>query len=199
MKLTNAMRLLTAISFLLLAACGRREGASRADSARNVGRSAAAENRDDAAPVLQAQLQRELFNAKDTGFVSGRTHSCDEGGEEEPPPGLALAKAMVIGKPTPSRDEPDAVTVRALLTSVASTRHHDGGDVVDLDVDVGVRVDTVDFLMEKDEGGYAICYTQLFLHRGALGWAVVRRWAPPNGTWAMVTRLADSVSAASRR
>jgi hypothetical protein len=143
-------------------------------------------------------LQRELFNAKDTGFVKG-THSCDEGGEEEPPPGLALARATVIGTPVPSRDEPDEVTVRAVLTSVASTRHHENGDEVDIDVDVAVRVDTVDFVVARDDGGYAICYTQLFLHRGAFGWAVVKRWSPPNGTWAMVTRLADSVSAASRR
>jgi len=196
MKLTSAMRIfLAASSFVLLAACGRREGATRADSSRNMGRSVP----EDAARVLQAQLQRELFNAKDTGFVSGRTHSCDEGGEEEPPPGLALARAMVIGEPARSRDEPDAVTVRVVLTSVAATRHHDDGDVVDLDVDIGVRVDTADFLMDKDEGGYAICYTHLFLHRGALGWAVVRRWTPPNGTWAMVARLADSVSAAPPR
>jgi hypothetical protein len=185
---------LIAISFLLLAACSRHDGGTRADSARDLARSVATGNFPaDAAHALEAQLQRELFNAKDTGFVRG-LHSCDEGGEEEPPPGLALARAAVIGAPVPSRDEPDAVTVRAVLTSVASTRHHEDGDQVDIDVDVGVRVDSVDFLMANDEGGYAICYTQLFLHRGALGWAVVRQWSPPNGTWAMVTRLADSVS-----
>jgi len=185
---------LIAISFLLLAACSRHDGATRADSARELARSVAAGNFPSDAPrVLQAQLHRELFNAKDTGFVRG-LHSCDEGGEEEPPPGLALARATVIGEPLPSRDEPDAVTVRAVLTSAASTRHHEDGDQVDIDVDVGVRVDTIDFLMAKDDGGYAICYTQLFLHRGALGWAVVKQWSPPNATWAVVTRVADSVS-----
>src|SRR5690348_6414943 len=126
---------LIAISFLLLAACSRHDGATRADSARELARSVAAGNFPSDAPrVLQAQLHRELFNAKDTGFVRG-LHSCDEGGEEEPPPGLALARATVIGEPLPSRDEPDAVTVRAVLTSAASTRHHEDGDQVDIDVE----------------------------------------------------------------
>jgi hypothetical protein len=156
----------------------------------------AAQRQKEAARVLQRQLQRELFNARDTGFIGG-VRNCDEGGEEEAPPGLVLVRAALADKPVVSAESPNQATVRAILTSVASTKHHEGGDPEDIDVDVGVRVDTVDFFTEKDDAGYAICYTHLFLHRGALGWAVVKKWRPPNGSWQMVSRLADSLTASA--
>ena len=146
----------------------------------------------DAARVLERQLQRERFNSKDTGYVTG-ARDCDEGAEEQPPPGLALVAASLTSNPVSAADEPNTVRIRTLLTSVARTSHHEGGDQEEVDVDVGVKSDTIDILVERQDRGFAICYGQLFLHRGHLDWPVVKKWTPPNGSWQMVTRLADSV------
>ena len=203
---------LAAIVMLVLAACGRDEhGRAVQQSGRHSSAIAsadttrasstpltAAERQKEAARVLERQLQRELFNARDTGFISG-VRNCDEGGEEEAPPGLALVRVVLADKPIVSTESPDQATIRAILTSVASTKHHEDSDQVDVDVNVGVRVDTVDFFVEKDDAGYAICYPQLFLHRGALDWAVVRKWTPPNASWEMVGRLADSLTRPRRQ
>ena len=196
-RLANAL-CLTGLVVLVLVACGRETKTSAQHSGRDSTRVTAGEGPNEAARLLERQLQRELFTAKDTGYIDG-LHNCDEGGDEEAPPGLALVRAVVADKPVVSAESPNQVTLRAILTSVASTKHHEGGDPEDIDVDVGARVDTVDFFTEKDDAGYAICYTHLFLHRGALGWAVVKKWTPPNGSWQMVSRLADSLTAIALR
>ena len=146
----------------------------------------------DAARILERQLQRERFNAKDTGYVTG-ARDCDEGAEDEPPPGLALVAASLANNAVAATDDANAVRVRTVLTSVARTNHHAGGDQEDVDVDIGMKTDTVEIRVERQGRGFAICYTHLFLHRGHLDWPVVKQWTPPNGTWGMVTRLADSV------
>ena len=190
---------------LAASACRERTAGSAKDTARDTAiRTASAQPSTpppawgaDAARVLERQLQRERFNAKDTGYVTG-ARDCDEGAEEEPPPGLALVAASLASNAVTATDDSNAVRVRTLLTSVARTRHHENGDQEDVDVDVGVKADTVDIRVERQNGAYAICYNLLFLHRGHLDWPVVRVWNPPNASWSVVTRLADSVDAAHR-
>ena len=111
-----------------------------------------------------------------------------------PPPGLALVRAPLADKPIVAVEEPRRATIKAILTSVASTEHHEGGSELDVDVDVRIKVDTVDFLVERQDDRFALCYTQLFLPRGNLTWPVVRKWTPSTASWATVTQLADSVS-----
>jgi hypothetical protein len=182
---------------LLVLACDRQEpdraGQQRARDSSTSADTTRADWPKDGARVVERQLQRELYTARDTGFMNG-VRNCDEGGEEEPPPGLALVRAVLADKPVVSTEPPNQATIRGILTSVASTKHHPGGDQVDIDVDVGVRVDTVEFLIEKDDAEYSVCYPYLFLHRGAVDWAVVRKWTPPNASWAAVGRLADSLT-----
>lgn len=145
------------------------------------------------ARVLERQLQRELFNSSDTGFVDGAV-DCDDGGEEMPPPGLALVRARLADSPVVAVDGSRRATIRTILTSVASTAPHEGGDQTDVDVVVGPRVDTVDILIERRDNGFALCYTQLYLRRNHLSWAVVRKWTPPAASWDSVMHLADSLS-----
>ena len=150
------------------------------------------------ARVLERQLQRELFNSSDSGYVDGAV-DCDDGGEEMPPPGLALVRATLADAPVVATEDSRRATIRTILTSVASTSPHDGGDQTDVDVVVGRRVDTVDILIERREDGFSLCYTQLFLRRNNLSWAVVKKWMPPTASWDTVMHLADSLSRASPR
>ena len=141
----------------LLAGCTRadraRAAADSATSADTTRVSSASPPRwaTDAARTLERQLQRELFNSSDTGFVAG-ARDCEEGGEDEPPPGYALVRATLADHPVVSVEEPRDAHIRAILTSVARTLHHEGGDEEEVDVDVGVKVDTADIPASRSSG-----------------------------------------------
>jgi len=209
------VRILSAVSFSIalgVVACtsGDRSaanidtGRAAAPAVRTLAESTTAQSAGDAqwpmegARLLERQLQRELFNSSDSGFVDGAV-DCDEGGEEMPPPGLALVRATLADTPVVGTEASRRATIRTILTSVASTSPHDGGDQTDVDVIVGPRVDTVDILIERREDGVALCFTQLFLRRNHLAWAVVKQWTPPTASWDTVMRLADSLSPSPSR
>jgi hypothetical protein len=152
-----------------------------------------------AAALVEQQLQRELFVSTDSGYRGG-LEECDDEGEEQAPPGLALVKvALLPDAVTWSDSEPKRAIVRLVLTSVAQTDHHDGGDQTDVDVNVGVHNDTIAIPVARKDSSIEFCPSYLFLRRGHLQWATVKSWNPVGSSWDRVSQLADSLTMALRQ
>jgi hypothetical protein len=173
----------------------------------------------EATDALRRQLERASYTAE-PGYVAGFRECEDDGGSDEPPTMLAVARARPLAQPPatidPLQRRDDSVGKEAWISvefasvAVMQPVESAGRGEKAYAITVQPRLDTLSVLIQdvrERKARWAVCMPTRLAPNGQLEfwsfahaskrWMKPVRWDPPGGSWERITQLADSVAAAA--